>query len=179
MPRISVPNEKNENLKIMSSVDDLKIAFNRQDGKVKFVAILSSTCGWCLQGAEAVQKSVIQKMGDKNISVLIVWTNMLKSDDQENAYKAASLFKDPSIVQYFDAENQFGDLVARRLNPNGEKAWDIYMFFDQDDQWTLSFPRPFEYAHQLSTTHHPWADETKYFCGDELTKRLTAITNSL
>jgi copper chaperone CopZ len=179
MPKISVPKEKSENLKIMSSIEDLKIAFNRQEGKVKFVAILSSTCGWCLQGAEAVQKSVIQKMADKNISVLIVWTNMLKSDDQENAYKAASLFKDPSIVQYFDAKNQFGDLVARRLNPNGEKAWDIYMFFDKEDQWTSAFPRPFEYAHQLSASLHPWVDETRYFCGDELTKRLTAITNSL
>jgi mercuric ion transport protein len=179
MPVVSVPNEKSKNLKVLSNVDELKGAFNKESGKVRFVAILSSTCGWCLQGAQAVQKSVIDQMKNKDISVIIVWTNMLKTDDKENAYKAASMFKDPSIVQYFDAENKFGDLVAQRLSPKGEKAWDIYMFFDKDTEWNKTIPRPFDYAHQLSASLHPWADNTKYFCGNDLTKRLTDITTSL
>jgi copper ion binding protein len=179
MPVVSVPNEKSKNLKVLYNVDELKNAFNKESGKVKFVAILSSTCGWCLQGAQAVQKSVIDQMKNKDISVIIVWTNMLKTDDKENAYRAASMFKDPSIVQYFDAENQFGDLVAQRLSPIGEKAWDIYMFFDKETEWNNTIPRPFDYAHQLSASLHPWADNTKYFCGNDLTKRLTDITTSL
>jgi mercuric ion transport protein len=179
IPKVSVPTEKSKNLKVVSQIDDLKNAFNKMHGKVKFVAILSSTCGWCLQGAQSIQQSVVEKMSEKNISMMIVWTNMLKSDDKENAFKAASMFTDSSIVQYFDADNKFGDLVARRLNPKGEKAWDIYMFFEEDDRWTNSFPRPFEYAHQLSESIHPWADQTKYFCGKDLTKRLNDITTSL
>jgi len=179
MPKVNVPVEKNLNLRMLSNIEDLKNTFNKQNGKVKFVAILSSTCGWCLQGAQAVQQTVIKQMAEKNISITIVWTNMLKSDDKENAYKAASMFKDPSIVQYFDAENKFGDLVAKKLNPKGEKAWDIYMFFDKEVAWNNAIPRPFEYAHQLSESIHPWADNTKYFCGNDLTKRLTEITNSL
>lgn len=179
MPKVSVPSERSKNLKVLAKIDDLKDAFNKQNGKVKFVAILSSTCGWCLQGAQAVQQTVIEQMKKKDIDVIIVWTNMLKSDDKDNAYKAASMFKDPSIVQYFDAENKFGDLVARRLNPKGGKAWDIYMFFDKEDQWSNSLPRPFDYAHQLSESLHPWADQTKYFCGKDLTKRLNDITTSL
>ena len=179
MPKVSLPNERSKNLKILAGVDDLKAAFNKQSGKVKFVAILSSTCGWCLQGAQAVQQTVIEQMAKKDISVIIVWTNMLKADDKDNAFKAASMFKDPSIVQYFDADNKFGDIVAKRINPKAEKAWDIYMFFDKDDQWTNAIPRPFEYAHQLSEDLHPWADQTKYFCGKDLTKRLNDITTSL
>lgn len=179
MPKVSVPNERSKNLKVLTKIEDLKDAFNNKSGKVRFVAILSSTCGWCLQGAQAVQQTVIERMREKDISVIIVWTNMLKADDKENAFKAASMFKDPSIVQYFDSENKFGDLVARRLNPKGEKAWDIYMFFDKEDQWSNSIPRPFEYAHQLSESIHPWADQTKYFCGKDLTKRLGDITTSL
>lgn len=174
-----LPKEENKNLKVVSGVAEIKNAFNQQDGKTRFVAILSSTCGWCLQGAESVQKAIIEKMKDKNISVIIVWTNMLKADDQSTAYKAASLFKDPSIIQFFDSENKFGDLVAQRLNPKGTKAWDIYMFFDQDAQWSQNMPRPFEYAHQLSSSVHPWVDGSKYFCGTNLTKRLTEITETL
>src|SRR5688572_28744046 len=59
MPKVSVPNERSKNLKVLTNIDDLKDAFNKQTGKVKFVAILSSTCGWCLQGAQAVQQTVI------------------------------------------------------------------------------------------------------------------------
>lgn len=179
MPKVSVPNERSKNLKVLASTEELKQAFNQQSGKVKFVAILSSTCGWCLQGAQAVQETVLKYKAQKDISVIIVWTNMLKSDDKENAFKAASMFKDPTIVQYFDAENKFGDLVARRLNPKGEKAWDIYMFFDKEDTWSNTIPRPFDYAHQLSASIHPWADNTKYFCGNDLMKRLKDITTSL
>lgn len=83
-------------------------------------------------------------MSDKNIEVIIVWTNMLKTDDTENAYRAAPMFKDPSIVQYFDPENKFGDIVAKRLNPKGEKAWDIYMFYDKETEWNQTIPRPFD-----------------------------------
>lgn len=179
MPKVSVPSEKSKNLKVLASVDQLKDAFNKQNSKIKFVAILSSTCGWCLQGAQAIQETVLKMKKEKNIDVIIVWTNMLKSDDQENASKAASMFRDPSIIQYFDAENKFGDVVARRLNPKGEKAWDIYMFFEGADQWSSTLPRPFDYAHQLSKELHPWSDDTKYFCGDALTKRLNDITNAL
>lgn len=175
----ALPNEENKNLKVISNVTEIQKAFNQQTGKTKFVAILSSTCGWCLQGAESIQKTVLEKVKDKDISVIIIWTNMVKTDDQSSAYKAASLFKDPSIVQYFDAGNKFGDVVAQRLNPQGKKAWDIYMFFDKDTQWSKDFPRPFEYAHQLSSSIHPWVDKTKYFSGNDLTKRLEDITNSL
>jgi mercuric ion transport protein len=179
MPKISLPNEKSRNLKILNNTDEIKEAFNKQSGKVKFVAILSSTCGWCLQGAESVQQGVIENMKEKNVAVIIVWTNMLKADDKESAYKAASLFKDPSIVQFFDEDNKFGDIVAKRLNPEGKKAWDIYLFYDQDARWEKAIPRPFEYAHQLSANHTPWADQTKYFCGKDLTKRLSNITANL
>lgn len=174
-----LPTTDNKNLKIASTTAEIQKAFNLQNGKTKFVAILSSTCGWCLQGAESVQKAVIEKMKEKDVSVIIIWTNMLKSDNQSSAYKAASLFKDPSIVQFFDSENKFGDVVAHRLNSQGKKAWDIYMFFDKDTKWTNDFPRPFEYAHQLSSSAHPWVDKTKYFCGHELTKRLDEIVATL
>lgn len=168
----------NKYLKAITGTNEIQKAFNQQTGKTKFIAILSSTCGWCLQGAKSIQKTIVEKMKDKNLSVIIVWTNMLKTD-QNSAYKAASLFKDSSIVQFFDSKKMFGDRVAQRLGPQGKKAWDIYMFFDKDVKWNKNFPRPFEYLHQLSSSAHPLVDKTKYFCGDELTKRLNEIVITL
>ena len=82
------------------------------------------------------------------------------------------------ITQFFDRENMFGDLAAKALNPTGEQAWDIYMYFDKDSKWDSNLPRPFEYVHQLSPSN-TWADPTKYFCGNNLTKRLRDVTNTL
>jgi copper chaperone CopZ len=174
----ALPKEKSKDLVIAADVDQIKNAFNQQADKIKFVTILSSTCQWCLQGAESVQRGVLEKMNEKDVITIIVWTNMLKSDDQETAFRAASLFKGKNVTQFFDRENKFGDIAAKTLNPKGEKAWDIYMFFDKDTRWEKNLPRPFDYAHQLGSSN-TWADQTKYFSGNDLTKRLEDIMSSL
>ena len=103
---------------------------------------------------------------------------MLQSDGENTAFRPASLFKDKNIVQFFDEGNKFGDVAAKAINPSGEQAWDIYMFFDKEIQWKNTLPRPFEYAHQLGPTR-TWTDQTKYFCDNKLTERLELITTSL
>jgi len=178
IPTGDLPKEPNKDLIVLKDVSQIQKTFNQYPEKTKFVAILSSTCKWCLQGAESVQKAIIENMAEKDLSVIIVWTNMLQSDEENTAFRAASLFKNKNIVQFFDAENKFGDVAAKSINPSGEQAWDIYMFFDKDVQWKKSLPRPFEYAHQLGPTR-TWADQTKYFCGNKLTERLLFITKSL
>jgi len=178
VPLADLPKEKSKSLATLKDMNQLRDAFNNQDKSVKFVAILSSTCKWCIQGAKSIEAAIVQKMKDKNIGVIIVWTNMLKSDDQTTALYAASLFEGKSVTQFFDGENKFGDIVARTINPKGEKAWDIYLFFDGETQWTHKLPRPFEYVHQLGPTSE-WVDRTKYYCGEKLTQRLGDITSSL
>ena len=178
VPTGDLPGEINKDLIVLKNVNQIQKAFNQQPDKTKFIAILSSTCKLCLQGAESVQKAVVENMIEKNLQVIIVWTNMLQSDGENTASRAASLFKNKDVVQFFDAENIFGDVAAKVINPKGEQAWDIYMFFDKNIQWTKSMPRPFEYVHQLGPTR-TWVDQTKYFCGSKLTDRLTFITTSL
>jgi mercuric ion transport protein len=178
IPTGDLPKDANKDLIVLNDVSQIQNAFNHYPEKTKFVAILSSTCKWCLQGAESVQKAIIENMIKKDLSVIIVWTNMLQSDDENTAFRAASLFKDKDIVQFFDAGNKFGDVAAKAINPSGAHAWDIYMFFDKDTEWNNSLPRPFEYAHQLGPSR-TWADQTKYFCGSKLTERLELIIKSL
>jgi mercuric ion transport protein len=178
IPTGGLPKEINKDLVVLKDINQIQHAFNREPEKTRFVAILSSTCKWCLQGAESVQKAIIENMANKNLNVIIVWTNMLQSDGENTAFRAASLFKGKNITQFFDAENKFGDVAAKAVSSEGKQAWDIYMFFDKSIQWDKSLPRPFDYVHQLgpSTT---WADQTKYFCGSKLTERLEYITKSL
>lgn len=178
VPLADLPKEKSRNLITLKDMSQLRTAFNDQHKSVKFVAILSSTCKWCIQGAESIRKTVAEKMKSKDIGVIIIWTNMLKSDDKTTAEYAASLLDGKGITQFFDGENKFGDVVAKTINPKGEKAWDIYLFFDGDSKWEQKLPRPFEYVHQLGPSSE-WVDPTKYFCGEKLTQRLNHITESI
>ncbi len=178
IPTGDLPKEVNKDLIVLKDVSQIQKTFNQYPKKTKFVAILSSTCKWCLQGAESVQQAIIENMAKKDLSVIIVWTNMLQSDKENTAFRAASLFKNKNIVQFYDAENKFGDVAAKAINPSGAQAWDIYMFFDKDSKWNKTLPRPFEYAHQLGPSR-TWVDQTKYFCGSKLTERLEFITKSL
>lgn len=178
VPTGDLPKEINKDLIVLKEISQIQKVFNQSVGRTKFIAILSSTCKWCLQGAESVQKSIIEKMNEKDIAVVIVWTNMLQSDGENTAFRAASLFKNKNIVQFFDEENKFGDVAAKSINPSGEQAWDIYMFFDKEIKWNKTLPRPFEYTHQLGPTR-TWVDQTKYYCGEKLTERLKFITASL
>src|SRR5882762_5126578 len=43
----TLPKDENKNLRIISDVAEIQKAFNQGNDKTKFVAILSSTCGWC------------------------------------------------------------------------------------------------------------------------------------
>jgi len=178
IPTGDLPKTNSKDLVVLQDISQIRSAFNKQPDKTRFVAILSSTCKWCLQGAESVQTAIIENMAKKNIAVIIVWTNMLNSDGEKTAFRAASMFDGKNVTQFFDKENMFGDVAAKAITSQGEQAWDIYMYFDKDLKWDTNLPKPFEYAHQLgpSTT---WADPTKYFCGSNLTKRLLQVTNTL
>jgi mercuric ion transport protein len=178
IPTGDLPKEVSKELLVLKNVSQIQSAFNKQPGKTRFVAILSSTCKWCLQGAASVQSVIVENMEKKNLSVIIVWTNMLNSDGEAAAFHAASMFDGQNITQFFDKTNVFGDIAAKAINPKGEQAWDIYMYFDKDLMWNNNLPRPFEYVHQLGPSN-TWADQTKYFCGTNLTRRLRDVTENL
>lgn len=178
VPTGDLPSAIDKDLIVIKDLSQIKEEFNRQAGKTRFIAVLSSTCKWCLQGADAVKKAIVSQMKEKNLAVMIVWTDMLQTDGENTAYHAATLFRNTGVIQFFDNKNEFGDIAAKAINPKGKQAWDIYMFFDKDAQWSSKLPRPFEYAHQLGPDTG-WADQTKYFCGDKLTARLNYIAKSL
>jgi hypothetical protein len=178
-PSKKLSGQVNKNLKVVSGLSEIKTAFNQQTGKKKFIAILSSTCDWCLQGAASVQQTILSKMNDKNISVMIIWTNMLNSDDLSSAHASSAMFQNTNVTQFFDSKNKLGVAVAKSLNAKHDKAWDIYMFFDENTTWDKAFPAPSDYAHQLSASTHPWIDETKYFCGPALKQRLDEMVSKL
>ena len=152
----SVPN--GSLLRLESSLATLTERFNDGREKLRFVALLSPTCGGCLAGARAIRESILKELPDTDISVHVVWLPMLSSDDEAAAYRSASLLDDPRVQQYWDSERSSGwaysrqvfpdrsekmlqalpgDHVLRRYAGAGEgPLWDIYMLYQPGIEWS-------------------------------------------
>jgi hypothetical protein len=124
----------------------------------------------CLDGARAAQESILADFTDADISVSIVWIDMLEGDTQASAERSAQLINDSRVCHFYDSERIVGKAIAQRLGGNGKAAWDIYLFYAPGSEWTENPPMPIEWMHQLLGSS--WADSAHLRRGNDLVAAL-------
>ena len=130
-----------------------------------------------MQGARAVQESIINKFPNADIYINIVWINKLPGDSEQTAKKAAKMFRDHRVVHFYDSNKRSGKAIANSLGWTGKVTWDIYLFYEPGVEWTKTPPRPIYWMHQLKDS---WADREHFRTGDGLIKELlNAMTKLL
>ena len=151
------------------SLEPLIEWFNAEREKPRFVTILSSTCGACVAGAVAVNEALLKAFADTEISISVVWIDILPSDDVDSASRAAAIFDDPRVTQFHDPRQLAGQAFATGLL-NRPPAWDMYLFYASGSTWTDSDPpKPTQWMHQLGFDA---ADEAHKRSGDGLSAGL-------
>ncbi len=111
-----------------NSLQPLIERFNADRDKPRVVAIVSATCGACVAGAIAVNESVLKAYPSADISVFIVWIDILARDDYAAAQRMAGIFNDPRVRQFHDPNRLVGDAFAKGLLDQ-PPAWDIYLLY--------------------------------------------------
>ena len=126
-----------------------------------------------------MQKVLLEEFPNANLSVLIVWLKMYEADSLEVVQEAAKLFsQDPRVTQFYDPAKLCGLEVAKKFGAkSGEVAWDVYLFYDAQDEWIEQLPQPVDWAHQLSGSS--WAEADRLVQGDQLTHKLREIMLNL
>lgn len=122
-----------------------------------------------MQGARAVQASIINKFPNADISISIVWLKKLSGDSEQTAKKAAAMFKDHRVAHFYDSKKSSGRAIANCLGWTGQVAWDIYLFYEAGVKWTDATPQPAYWMHQLKDS---WADKAHFRTGDGLVREL-------
>jgi hypothetical protein len=122
-----------------------------------------------VQGARAVQISIINKFPDADICISIVWIKKLAGDSEKTAQKAARMFKDDRVVHFYDSNKSSGKAIANRLGWTGQVAWDIYLFYEAGVEWANKAPPPVYWMHQLKDN---WAAKSYFRTGDRLVNEL-------
>ena len=129
-----------------------------------------------MQGARAVQASIITKFPDADICISIVWIKKLSGDSEQTAKKAAAMFQDHRVAHFYDSNKSSGKAIANRLGWTGQVAWDIYLFYEAGVEWTKTEPPPAYWMHQLKDS---WADKAHFRTGDGLVKELLNVMTKL
>jgi hypothetical protein len=113
-----------------------------------------------------VQRSIVEGFPQADISVSIVWVNMLPEDTEANAERSALVIDDPRVRHFHDRARRSGQAIAASLGWKDYVAWDIYLFYESGSTWLDGPPAPAHFAHQLPR------DSTHFRTGDDLVREL-------
>lgn len=110
----------------------------------------------------------MQAFPKADVSLAIIWLDVLPLDEEETAIKTAGILSnDPRIRHFHDPDKQVGKAVAKSLDWRGF-AYDIYLFYPKGAIWSGGLPAPAQYVHQLSVHR----DDEHFQFGEKLTQTL-------
>jgi hypothetical protein len=105
-----------------------------------------------MAGARAVQESILKEFPDTDVSVSMVWIEMLPTDNLAAAESMAASIRDSRVTHFFDprgarlAGHALADGIIR---PGAGPAWDVYLFYGREAEWHDAPPKPKDWWHQL------------------------------
>lgn len=149
--------------------DSLRARFNSDKGKVRLLALLSPTCGFCLSGASEIRK-LLDKFDVADTAVYSVWVPILASDATFTVGRATKLLSNDGVAHYWDSAGTLAEAFADVLGLGDAPAWDVYLLYDQGAEWLDKPPKPIFWQEQLRIS-----DETK-LNADKLAVEIQRLT---
>lgn len=145
----------------LTTFSDLAEVFNRDQGTVRLVALLSPSCGYCIKGYRYMRK-ILDEVDDERLRMYVVWEPMLSGDSKKLAARMSRKTDDPRMAyQAWDAERVTGETWKEALGLEGV-AWDVYFLYDTDASWPYDVPTDPDYwQHQGASRQADWLDYDK------------------
>jgi len=128
---------------LSDGASELRSAFNRDQGKVRLIMLLSPTCPACLGKAFVTQRYVLATIPDDRLRVYVVWGPMLGDEKEENARDATGRLPDPRVTHFWTGTNAVAAMFAKTVKlPAGLLGWDTYQLFAPGVTWGSAAPAP-------------------------------------
>jgi hypothetical protein len=96
-----------------------------------------------------VVQTVLDKMKEAPLDVLVVWIPAIAGDDYAAASRAQSKVVDQRARHYWDGSQALGDAFSPLLGIRSQMAWDVYLLYDGNAEWKEAPPAPAAWLHQL------------------------------
>ena len=131
--------------------DSLRAQFNRDFGKVRLLFVLDPACATCLRGLADLDRDLLASLPD-SVAVYLVHANVI-GGNESHIPGAAVLVHHAGARHYWDPSGAFGRAMGESLplTRRGRPvfAWDVWMLYGPDADWTDRPPQPNLLMHQL------------------------------
>lgn len=130
-----------------------------------------------------MRESILQLFPDTDIRLSVIWIEMLPTDSFAAAQRMAKEIVDARVRHYFDPSKTHlaGTALAHGIIHEGRgPAWDVYLFYDQEAEWSDEPPMPVEWYHQLSGGQR--ADPSRFaggVVGEKLHEAMHKLTRTI
>ena len=112
----------------------------------------------------------MEQVPGQDLSVYSVWVPIIWSDFERSVPRAAGRLGDRRVSHYWDGQGELVRGYSPVLGlPDEQPAWDVYLLFDRDAQWTDKPPAPPYWMHQLGI------DEERQFDGTKLASKAAKL----
>ncbi len=118
-------------------------------------------------------------MKGRDVKVYSVWVPILPSDGEFAVGRATKNLADGRVTHYWDAHGELVKSFAPVLGLGDRPAWDVYLLYDKDTQWTDSPPKPVFWQEQLGISEETQLDVDKMTAEiDKLLKSVRKLNRS-
>lgn len=100
-------------------------------------------------------------MPDRDVEVYSVWVPILASDAQVTVGRATKFLPDSRVTHYWDSESELVNGFAPILGLGDRPAWDVYLLYDKDADWTDAPPKAVFWQEQLGISDETTLDTEK------------------
>jgi hypothetical protein len=91
---------------------------------------------------------VLAKVKQPDLKVYTVWVPILWSDGKVSIPQATKRLNDGRVSHYWDQNKDLVREYSRVLQIDGP-AWDVYLLFDRNAEWTDRAPTPIYWMNKL------------------------------
>jgi hypothetical protein len=105
-------------------------------------------------------QTVLNNLAGKDVEVYSVWVPILPSDAKFTVGRATKSLVNPRVTHYWDGAGELVQGFAPVLGID-DKAWDVYLLYDKDAEWTGAPPKPIYWQEQLGLSDETKLDPTK------------------
>lgn len=95
-------------------------------------------------------QTVLDKMREAPIDVLVVWIPAINGDSYAAASRSLNKVVDERARHYWDGGQELGEALSPILGIQARMAWDVYLLFDGNAEWKDAPPAPAFWLHQLA-----------------------------
>ncbi len=140
---------------LRGALASLSSDFNSRAGTTRIVVLVSPTCPGCLEGVGLVA-GALRRHPDAEVAVLVLWVLALEGDSPGAARTALHPFHaDPRVTHYWEERDgwtlasAFRSVIGFGPRDDREIAWDIYVLYGPEGQWSSEPPAATDWLHNI------------------------------